>query len=99
MNTDRNIILLAEVERMQSNIDERTGGVVRLMAERDTLRTQNQALLEALKDAATSLQTISLFAGLKVADMDSMSDVRGYAHSRCTVAMTAAIALAEGKDV
>lgn len=42
--------LLAEVERLQSNIDERTGGVVRLMTERDTLRAQNTALLEALQE-------------------------------------------------
>ena len=63
------------------------------------LTAQRDELLVALKDAATSLETISILSGRKTFPietyMEDFMQVRGYANSRMTVAR-ASIAKAEG---
>lgn len=60
-------------------------------------------LVEALRDAATSLETIALSAGYKYDSagqenyLRHFDQVRGYAHSRATVARAALEAQAEAK--
>jgi hypothetical protein len=67
------------------------------------LIAQRDELLAALKEAATSLETISILSGRKTFGsppietyMEDFMQVRGYANSRMTVAR-AAIAKAEAK--
>lgn len=74
---------------------DRASELVRVKAQRDELLT-------ALKEAATSLETISILSGRKTFGqppietyMEDFMQVRGYANSRMTVAR-AAIAKAEG---
>lgn len=76
--------------------------VLSMVAEIDRLRTQNQALVEALKDAARSLETVSKLAGRATYGnppietfMQHHDEVRGYAASRAVVAFES-LAQAEG---
>jgi hypothetical protein len=64
--------------------------------EADKLAAENKVLRDALGDAATSLETVSVLAGRKYygntpieSNMDTFSDVRGYAASRASVAREA----------
>lgn len=57
--------------------------------ERDDARADATRLREALRDAAMSLRTIARLAGRRDELLTEMSQVRGYANSRATVAETA----------
>ena len=65
-------------------------------AERDKLAAENKVLRDALSDAATSLETVSVLAGRNTygltpipSYMDTFEQVRGYAASRSSVASEA----------
>lgn len=76
-------------------------------AELRRLMAENEALREALKDAATSLETISRLAGKSAylgdngeripTYMEHHDEVRGYAKSRASVARTALARVGETK--
>lgn len=79
-----------------------TGGMLGPREDVAQIAKQRDELLEALKEAATSLETISILSGKKTFGqppletyMDDFMQVRGYANSRMAVAR-AAIAKAEG---
>jgi hypothetical protein len=61
-------------------------------------RAELEALRAQLADAAQSLETISRLAG-RDEFMEDMTDVRGYANSRATVARSALSAIAEPADL
>ena len=61
----------------------------------DELVQMNQDILEALEDAATSLETIQLRSFGEDSFLDSKPEMRSYAGSRASVVM-AAIAKAKG---
>ena len=61
----------------------------------DELAQMNQDLLEALEDAATSLETIQLRSFGEDSFLDSKPEMRSYAGSRASV-VRAAIAKAKG---
>jgi len=72
------------------------GWIDDLRIEADKLAAENKVLRDALGDAATSLETVSVLAGRKYygntpieSNMDTFSDVRGYAASRASVAREA----------
>jgi len=59
------------------------------------MRTEIETLRAALKDAATSLETISRLAGVNEY-MQQMSEVRAYASSRAAIARSALAANQKG---
>jgi len=65
------------------------GGCWISAADFDALKAERDRLAAALRDAATSLHTIAIAAGRVNGAMAEMGDVRGYAHSRWTVAYAA----------
>lgn len=92
-----NIVMTGDT--IKSRFDLRTKEERAMVAEADSLRAVNAELMEALEDAATSLETINRLAGKANYGVDDNGpiptymghhdEVRGYAGSRAGVARAA----------
>lgn len=76
-------------------MSEFTNKVIAQMAELESLRAQNAALITALDDAATSLETIAVRSFGESSRLDSKPQMRGYAGARAKVAREALAATKE----
>ena len=95
-------MLVEQLDHFKALAKDNGQAIIKTACELADAKAQRDDLLEALKDATTSLETISLLSGRKTFGqppietyMEDFMQVRGYANSRMTVAR-AAIAKVEG---
>ena len=91
---------MSELEQLRKELNELRERVCNerdtYQREADKLAAENKVLRDALSDAATSLETVSVLAGRNTygltpipSYMDTFEQVRGYAASRSSVASEA----------
>lgn len=102
--TGEGIIVIAdELQRLSAENERKTAELIAAALDQQQrqdayhrLRAENERLRVALQESAMSLRTISAFAG-KEDGLIAISDVRGYANSRATVAESALAAEGGGQ--